>query len=113
MATPTAYIADTFSQGVTHLRAEYQVKRQKSNAFPPAGRPILDMELVPGEEPAVGIWYEDGTKLHRSLRLQFACLICQGPSLLISFVLNVRYRQWTAIIPIPNHYKFKDHQPKV
>ncbi|KAK3303864.1 uncharacterized protein B0T15DRAFT_513990 [Chaetomium strumarium] len=58
-----------FSQEVTRLRAEYQPKRQKSNAFPPAGRPILDMELVPGDKPAVGIWYEDGTQLGQYVRL--------------------------------------------
>ena len=58
-----------FSQEVARLRAAYQVKRQKSNAFPPAGRPILDMELVPGEKPAVGIWYDDGTELGQYVRL--------------------------------------------
>ncbi|KAK3292864.1 kinase-like domain-containing protein [Chaetomium fimeti] len=69
MTTIPTSIADTFSEEVTRLRAEYQVKRQKSNVFPPAGRPILDMELVPGEEPAVGIWYEDGTQLGQYVRL--------------------------------------------
>ncbi|KAK4040151.1 kinase-like domain-containing protein [Parachaetomium inaequale] len=68
MATTTTD-ADMFSQEVARLRAEYQAKRQQSNAFPPAGRPILDMELAPGDKPAVGIWYEDGTKLGQYVRL--------------------------------------------
>ncbi|KAK4183564.1 kinase-like domain-containing protein [Podospora australis] len=62
MTTTATEAADLFSQEVARLRAEYQAKRQKSNAFPPAGRPILDMELVRGDKPAVGIWYEDGTQ---------------------------------------------------
>lgn len=69
MTTTTTKAMDLFSQEVARLRAEYQAKRQKSNAFPPAGRPILDMELVPGDKPAVGIWYEDGTQLGQYVRL--------------------------------------------
>lgn len=69
MATSSTSVEDTFCQEVTRLRAKYQVKRQKSNAFPPAGRPILDMELVSGKEPAVGIWYDNGTELGQYVRL--------------------------------------------
>ncbi|AEO68438.1 ab076a82-6106-491f-8b61-0ba7eeb2d57e [Thermothielavioides terrestris] len=69
MTTTATDAANRFAQEVARLRAEYQAKRQKSNAFPPAGRPILDMELVPGDKPAVGIWYEDGTQLGQYVRL--------------------------------------------
>lgn len=65
----TTKATNMFSQEVTRLRAEYQAKRQKSNAFPPVGQPILDMELVPGNKPAVGIWYEDDTQLGQYVRL--------------------------------------------
>lgn len=69
MATTTTEAANLFSQEVIRLRAEYQAKRQKSNAFPPAGPAILDMEVVPGDKPAVGIWYKDDTPLGQYVRL--------------------------------------------
>ncbi|KAI0388728.1 kinase-like domain-containing protein [Xylariaceae sp. FL0594] len=43
--------------------------QEPARHFPPAGRPVLDMHLVPGDEPAVGIWYEDGTQLGQYIRL--------------------------------------------
>jgi hypothetical protein len=46
-----------FSDEVRRLRAEYHGKRQASNLFPPAGRPILDAENVPGPRPSVRYWF--------------------------------------------------------
>ncbi|KAK4096656.1 hypothetical protein N658DRAFT_480234 [Parathielavia hyrcaniae] len=67
-AEATAITHDLFGQEVAHLRVEYQAKRQRSDAFPPAGRPIVDMELVSGDIPAVRIWYQDGTQLGQYVR---------------------------------------------
>jgi hypothetical protein len=64
-----SFTEDTFSDQVIRLRTEYQRKRQKSNLFPPAGPPILDVELVPGEKPYVGYWCEDGSEAGRYIRL--------------------------------------------
>ncbi|KAF3070402.1 hypothetical protein GL218_00240 [Daldinia childiae] len=60
---------DAFGQEVTRLRVDYQRKRQGSNLFPPAGQPVLEMELVPGETLSMRFWFEDGTKLGRYVRL--------------------------------------------
>ncbi|KAL1845245.1 hypothetical protein VTK73DRAFT_819 [Phialemonium thermophilum] len=52
-----------FSEEVVRLRAEYQRKRQASNLFPPAGRPVLDSDILPGTPPSVRYWYgTDDTK---------------------------------------------------
>lgn len=69
MIPNTTKTVDLFTQEVIRLQAEYQAKRQKSNAFPPAGPPILDMEVVSGDKPAVGIWYKDDTPLSQYVRL--------------------------------------------
>ncbi len=62
---------NAFSQEVLRLRAEYQHRRQKSNVFPPAGQPILDVKLNHGERPYMGIWYDagDGETVSRYIRL--------------------------------------------
>ncbi|KAH6626619.1 hypothetical protein B0J18DRAFT_477397 [Chaetomium sp. MPI-SDFR-AT-0129] len=60
----------SFSREVLRLRAEYQNRRQASNLCPPAGQPVLDMELTHGTPPTTSIWYEDGsTPLGRYVRL--------------------------------------------
>ncbi|KAL8354428.1 hypothetical protein RB601_004024 [Gaeumannomyces tritici] len=58
-----------FSQKVLRLRVEYQRRRQASNLFPPAGQPVLDMQLTHGKTPTMSIWYQDGTPLGRYVRL--------------------------------------------
>lgn len=57
------------SQEVLPLRVKYQRRCQASNLGPPAGQPVLDMELTHGETPTTSIWYEDGTPLGRYVRL--------------------------------------------
>lgn len=58
-----------FGKEVLRLRVKYQRRRQASNLCPPAGQPVLDMELTHGETPITSIWYEDGTPLGRYVRL--------------------------------------------
>lgn len=60
---------DIFCQEVGRLRRDYQNLRQASNLFPPTGKPILDMQLVRGENPSMTFWFEDGTELGQCVRL--------------------------------------------
>ncbi|KAK6855649.1 hypothetical protein PG995_007800 [Apiospora arundinis] len=51
---------ETWRQQVERIPNDWERTRDSSNLFPPAGKPILDMDNVLGEKPCMILWYEDG-----------------------------------------------------
>ncbi|KAK6835041.1 kinase-like protein [Apiospora arundinis] len=51
---------ETWRQQVERIRNDWERTRDSSNLFPPAGKPIIDMDNVLGEKPCMILWYEDG-----------------------------------------------------
>jgi hypothetical protein len=61
--------ATKFVEEVTRLRSQYEQMRQSTNLFPPAGEPILDMQVEHNDKTSLTIWYDDGTELGKCVRL--------------------------------------------
>ena len=61
--------AKKFVDEVNQLRSQYQRMRQSSNLFPPAGDPIIDMQIARDQKASLTIWYDDGTELGKCVRL--------------------------------------------
>ncbi|KAI1108493.1 kinase-like domain-containing protein [Nemania sp. NC0429] len=60
---------EVFSRKVQQLRNDWAHARQSSNLFPPAGKPILDMQNECGDKPCMILWYEDGKDTEQCVRL--------------------------------------------
>lgn len=86
-----------FAEEVLQLRSQYQQLRQSSNLFPPAGEPILDMQVAREEKVSLTIWYDDGTELGKCVRLY------DIPGTLSGNILRLR----SMLPPVEGHFEIE------